>query len=84
MVDVRIYGQVEGLQKRVAYLEAAVAALATATGVTLPESETEIDPEVLALLRDGKKVQAVKVAAKRLGISLKEATEYVGRAEGSM
>jgi ribosomal protein L7/L12 len=83
MADLPLYGRVDELQRRIVWLEAAVDALAAATGVTLPEGETEFDPEVVALVREGKRVQAVKVASERLGLSLRDATDYVGRAEGS-
>jgi ribosomal protein L7/L12 len=83
VADLPLYGRVDELQRRVARLEAAVEALAAATGVTVPQGATEFYPDVLALVRDGKRVQAVKAAAERLGLSLQDATEYVGRAEGS-
>jgi ribosomal protein L7/L12 len=83
MADLPLYGRLDELQRRIVRLEAAVDALAAATGVTLPGGDAEFDSEVVALVRDGKRVQAVKVAAERLGLSLQDATDYVGRAEGS-
>ncbi|MCG3087290.1 hypothetical protein [Sporosarcina cyprini] len=41
------------------------------------EIETPVSEEVLALLRKGKEVQAVKEARERFGFSLLEAKQYV-------
>lgn len=41
------------------------------------EIETPVSEEVLALLRKGKEVQAVKEARERFGLSLLEAKQYV-------
>lgn len=40
------------------------------------------DPDVLALARDGKKIEAIKIVRERTGLGLKEAKELVERLPG--
>jgi len=84
MADLPLHGQVDELQRRIVRLEAAVQVLAAVSGVTLPDPDAAFDPEILAAVRDGRRMQAIKLANERLGLSLQEATAYVGRAEGSL
>lgn len=91
MTDFGLYGRLDQLQERVAKLEQVLDAVVAATGVTLPPglapSENDRDPvtdQIADLLRAGKRLEAVKVANKELKLGLREATEYVGRIEGSI
>jgi hypothetical protein len=92
MTDLAVYGRLDELQRRVAQLEAALAYLANATGVTFPselmaESGVGDDPvalEVAELLRSGKRSKAVSVAAKKGKLGLAEATAYVGEIEARL
>lgn len=83
MVDLPLHGRVDEIQRRLARVEEAVEALAAAAGIAVPAVEAGFDAEVLAAVRDGRRMQAIKLATERLGLSLQEATEYIGRAEGS-
>jgi hypothetical protein len=90
MTDRLVYGRIDGLQDRIQKLERTVAAVVEATGVTLPDElalEPPPDPiadEVAVLLRAGKRTQAIKVAVDRLGLTLIDASAYVGEVESTL
>jgi len=93
MQDLVVYGRLDALQERVTRLEQALQAVAAAAGVTLPDEAVAQAPavagdpvteEIAALLRAGQRVQAVKVASQKLKLSLLDATDYVGRLEGTL
>jgi hypothetical protein len=90
MTDRLVYGRIDGLQDRIQKLERTVAAVVVATGVTLPDElalEPPADPiadEVAVLLRAGKRTQAIKVAVDRLGLTLIDASAYVGEVESTL
>ncbi len=97
MTDYVIYGRVEGLEARVSELERVLAELASTKGITVaPPSANDAgsagdqqdndptDEEIAALLRAGKRAQAVSFAAKSRGVSIADASAIVGRIEGSL
>ncbi|WIV54668.1 hypothetical protein [Amycolatopsis nalaikhensis] len=64
------------LGKRLDRVERKLDAIAAHLGVTTAEPDI---PEVTALLRQGKKIQAIKVYRERTGADLKEARDAVER-----
>lgn len=80
--------RLDTLERRVAALEATIAALTSGSGsaYAAPGAAAYAQPtpdaqawlaEVQALVRDGKKIQAIKVYRERTGVGLKEAKDAV-------
>jgi hypothetical protein len=62
---------------RLKRLERAVAKLAEKAGVELDDPGAGIDPEVVGLARDGKRMEAAKLHAERTGVDFTEAQRVV-------
>lgn len=73
------YMQRADLVRRIRHLEGEVRALRSAAG--LPESGGEY-PEVLELVRAGRRIDAIKLYRQRTGATLKESKDAVDAMEG--
>lgn len=71
-----IQRQVARVERRLDRTERKLDAIMTHLGI--PEAEPDL-PEVHAFLRDGKKIQAIKVYREATGAGLKEAKEAVDK-----
>ena len=63
--------------ERIERLERQVRMLAERTGVGIEEPASEIDPEVVALVREGKRMHAAKLYAERTGADFTTAQRVV-------
>ncbi len=83
-----LFGE-SGLESRVARLEAQVAALTAQLNGTAPPTweqnvgqvvagvPPQVDADVSRMAARGEKIQAIKLARERYGLSLKDAKDYV-------
>jgi ribosomal protein L7/L12 len=70
--------QISELRQRVALLERQVAFLMAQLGVEYyEEPDTGVSPEILDLVRQGRKIQAIKLYRLETGVGLREAKEFV-------
>ena len=70
------------LRQRVAKLERQVAFLTERLGVAYhDEPDVGVSPEILDLLRRGRKIQAIKLYRQGTGASLRQAKEFVDSLE---
>ena len=86
MVDEDVRIAVYELQQRVAALEAQVAGLGGAVDTAPGWSQREFgtggdDPDVVAALRSGNKIEAIKLQRERTGLGLAEAKHAVEEIE---
>ena len=65
------------LRIRVAKLERQVAFLLDHLALDYREEPNGASPEVIELLRSGKKIQAVKLFRQEMGVGLREAKEFI-------
>jgi large subunit ribosomal protein L7/L12 len=68
------------LRERVSLLEAQVAELYSQLGVDPAQASpgsTELDPEVVRLVNNGKRITAIKLYRERTGVGLKEASDVI-------
>ena len=75
-----MFSEEEGmyLSRRIAILENQVAFLYRHLGVEFPrELPVEEDPQVIELLRNGKKMEAISIVRERTGYGLKDAKDAV-------
>ena len=63
--------------ERLERLERSVKLLAEKTGVEIEDPAAGVDPEVVALARDGNQMEAAKLHAERSGVSFVEAQKVV-------
>ena len=74
--------QVFELRQRVALLERQVAFLMAQLGVEYyEEPNTGVSPEILDLVRQGRKIEAIKWYRQQAGVGLREAKEFVDSLE---
>ena len=74
--------QTFGLRQRVALLERQVAFLMERLGVQYHEEpDSGVPPEILALVRQGRKVEAIKWYRQQAGVGLREAKEFIDSLE---
>jgi ribosomal protein L7/L12 len=71
---------VEDLQRRVEELEARVATLDG--GSAAPATVSPVDTEILDLVRQGRKIEAIKIYRERTGAGLAEAKTAIDRLAG--
>ena len=63
--------------ERIERLERHVRMLAERTGVGIEDPASEVDPEVVALVREGKRIHAAKLYAERTGCDFMTAQRVV-------
>jgi hypothetical protein len=74
--------QIEALELRVAALEQQVLGTEAAAEARGPAPDS--DPEIVALLRDGKEIQAIKAYVDRTGADLAAAKAAVARIQATL
>ena len=69
------------LRKRVAKLERAVDFLLNQLKLTYVDNPASVgaDPDILALVQNGKKIEAIKLYRERTGVGLAEAKDFIDR-----
>ena len=65
------------LRQRVARLERHIDFLTQAMGLEYEDQPSAVSPQLIDLLRRGKKIQAIKVYRQTTGASLKASKEYI-------
>ena len=65
------------LRQRVTRLENQIAFILQQQGLHYREGKTGVSPEVINLMRQGKKIQAIKQYRQETGVGLKEAKDFV-------
>jgi len=66
------------LKRRVAKLESQIAFLLRDLGLEYPEPSTwEASPEIMDLVRRGKKIEAIRLFRQETGAGLKDAKEFI-------
>jgi large subunit ribosomal protein L7/L12 len=74
--------QISELRQRVALLERQVAFLMEQLGVEYyEEPNAGVPPEILDLVRQGRKIEAIKLYRQETGVGLREAKEFVDALE---
>lgn len=70
--------EIAELKRRVTQLEAQMAFLLRSLGIEHPDPPTwEASPEILALVRQGKMAEAIKLFRQETGASLKDAKTFI-------
>ena len=74
--------QIFELRQRVALLERQVAFLMAQLGVEYyEEPNTGVSPEILDLVRQGRKIEAIKLYRLETGVGLRQAKEFIDSLE---
>lgn len=75
---------IQALSRRLTRVEAKLDLILKSLGLELPVENASVPSDVLAAIRDGKKIEAIKLLRAARGLGLKEAKDEVEEIEARM